>query len=71
MTGGELVVELSKTGLVSEVDLNDRGSGTKIGVGHVERTSGGHVIIHIDGSKVPSCIEGSFTIGEIKVQERE
>ncbi|QJD49794.1 hypothetical protein SEA_CLUBPENGUIN_70 [Streptomyces phage ClubPenguin] len=65
------MVELSKTGLVAQVDLTDRNSGSKIGVGHVERTSGGHVIIHINGEDVPSCIEGSFSIGEIKVQEGE
>ena len=63
------MVELSKTGLVAQVDLNDRDSGSKIGVGHIERTSGGHVIVHINGEDVPSCIEGSFTIGEIKVAE--
>lgn len=56
---------------MTQVDLTDRESGTKIGVGAVERTSGGHVIIRIDGSKVPNCIEGSFTIGEIKIMEGE
>jgi hypothetical protein len=56
---------------MTQVDLTDRESGNKIGVGAVERTSGGHVIIRIDGSKVPNCIEGSFAIGEIKTKEGE
>lgn len=63
------MVELKKTGLVAQVDLTDRDSGNKIGVGGVERTSSGHVIIHVNGSDVPGCIEDGFTIGEIKIAE--
>lgn len=63
------MVELNKTGLVSEVELTDRESGNKIGMGGVERTPSGHVIIHVDGSKVPGCIEEGFTIGDVKIAE--
>jgi len=65
------MVELSKTGLVAEVDLTDRESGRKIGVGQIERSSTGHITIHVDGFKVPGCVEDGFKIGEIKVVEVE
>lgn len=63
------MVKLSKTGLVAEVDLTDPNSGDKIGVGQVERTGSGHVIVHVNGSDIPGCIEEGFSIGEIKIAE--
>jgi len=63
------MVELSKTGLVTQVDLTDRESGDKIGTGSVERTKTGHIMIHINGSDVPSCIEDGFKIGPIRIAE--
>lgn len=69
LKGACLMVELSKTGLVSKVDLNDRVTGDKIGSGSVERTGSGHIIIHVNGSEVPGCIEDGFAIGDIKIAE--
>jgi len=65
------MVQLNKTGLVAQVDLRDRDNGQKIGVGHVERTGSGYVIIHVSGEDVPGCVEQGFTIGEIKIIEGE
>lgn len=63
------MVELSRTGLVSKVDLNDRVTGDKIGMGGVERTKSGHIIVHVSGEEVPGCIEEGFTIGRINIAE--
>jgi hypothetical protein len=65
------MVNLGKTGLVSQVELTDREDNSTIGTGGVERTGSGHIIVHVDGSKVPSCIEKGFKIGTISVHEGE
>lgn len=62
-------VQLSKTGLVAEVDLTDRDSGAKIGVGHIERTKSGYVIIHVNGEDIPGCVEKGFGIGAVWIAE--
>lgn len=63
------MVELSKTGLVAEVELRNQEDGTKIGTGFVERTKSGYVIVHVDLSKIPEFAVKGFSIGPITVSE--
>jgi len=65
------MVRLEKTGLVAEVELRDKGSGEQIGIGFVERTRSGYVIVHVDLSKIPEHAHSGFSIGPIVVREGE
>lgn len=65
------MVNLGKIGLISEVDLTDRATGSKIGSGVIERTRSGYVIVHVDLSKIPDFVESGFAIGPIAVREGE
>lgn len=63
------MVNLSKNGLIGEVDLRDSESGESIGTGFIERTKGGHVIVLVDLGKIPEFAEKGFSIGPISVAE--
>lgn len=65
------MVNLDKVGLVAEVPLTDNDNGLQIGIGFVERTKSGYVIVHVDLSKIPEAAEKGFSIGPITVQEGE
>jgi hypothetical protein len=65
------MVVLNKSGLVAEVDLNDKDTGARIGTGFVERTKSGYVIVHVDLSKIPEYAFRGFSIGPIAVAEPE
>jgi hypothetical protein len=64
-----MMVNLSKTGVISDVALHDKETGNQIGSGFVERTKSGYVIVHVDLSKIPDYADKGFTIGPISVQE--
>lgn len=65
------MVNLGKVGLVAEVDLTSREDGSKIGIGQIERTRSGYVIVHVDLSTIPDFVESGFSIGPIAVHEGE
>ena len=63
------MVSLAKTGLVTEVELRDKDSGSMIGTGFVERTKAGYVIVHIDLGTIPEYAHRGFSIGPISIAE--
>lgn len=63
------MVNLDKSGLVAEVELRDKDNGNPIGIGFVERTKSGYVIVHVDLDKIPEFAREGFTIGPISIAE--
>lgn len=65
------MVELSKTGLVAEVELMKRGTDVQIGTGLVERTKAGYVIVHVDLRGIEEYAHYGFSIGPITITDAE